>query len=206
METRLSNAEIMIAELRLKNDISSREPVSKRGLFADPLIDDTYRDQGIEQTAAVFGGGMVLPITASTSYIPVAQRTLPYTEEVIIEQGFITGSMKINPYQAFPAPVPTASLDPAVDIWSETETVWTSEVTRRFYQFVSYYWDPNPGDGPFGHGWSTSTTTSSGSEKMGSTTTAIEFIRERDVNFTLTNFGAGETLTEVLFDGVPVTP
>lgn len=206
METRLSNAEILIAELRLKNDISSRDPVAKRGLFADPLIDDTYRDQGTVQTAAVFGGYMMLPITATATYLPVVERTLPYTEEIILEQGFITGSMKINPYQAFPRPIPTASLDPSVDIWSEIESAYTSDVTRRFYEFVSYYWDPLPGNGPAGHGYSKTTASNTTSEVIGSQTSAIEFIRQRDVSFTLTNFGPNETLTEVLFDGVPVTP
>lgn len=206
METRLSNTEISIAELRLKNDISSRDPVAKRGLFADPLLDDTYRDQGTAQTAAVFGGQMVLPISASASYLPIAQRTLPYVDDIIVEQVFMTSAVKINPYQSFPAPIPTATLDPAVDIWSETDTVWTSDVTRRFYQFVSYYWDPLPGNGPGGHGWSQSTSTTAGAEKMGSVTTAIETIREREVGFTITNFGPNETLTEVLFDGVPVFP
>lgn len=201
---RLSNAEIMIAELRLQNDISSREPVTKRGIFSDPLIDDTFRDQGTPQTASVFGGKLVLPITATAIYMPVPERTLPYTEDVIIEQAFITETMRINPYQAFPAPVPSATLDPATDIWSETETVWTSDVTRRFYELVSYYWDPLPGSGPAGHGWSKTTATIGSAEQMGTKTTAIEFIRQRDVGFTLINFGPGETLTEVLFDGVPV--
>lgn len=202
---RLSNVEILTAELRLQNDISSREPVSKRGIFSDPLIDDTFRDQGTPQTAAVFGGKLVLPISATAIYMPVPERTLPYTEEVIIEQAFITETMRINPYQAFPAPVPAASLDPATDIWSETETIWTSDVTRRFYELVSYYWDPLPGSGPAGHGYSKTTATAWSAERMGTKTTAIEFIRQRDVGFTLTNFGPGETLTEVLFDGVPVS-
>ena len=206
LEKRLADLEVMVAEERLKSDISNRNPVTKRGLFADPLLDDTFRDQGIAQTGAVFGGSLQLPIDVAIVELAAPQLTLPGIDEIIIEQPFHTDAMLINPYQAFPPPVPAVQLSPAVDIWSETETIWTSDVTYRFYEFVSYYWDPNPGSGPGGHGWSTSTTTSSGSEKMGSRTETIEFIRQRPVSFTLTNFGPGEELKEILFDGIPVTP
>ena len=40
----------LVAVERLRNDISSREPSSKRGVFVDPFIDDDLRDQGLTQT------------------------------------------------------------------------------------------------------------------------------------------------------------
>lgn len=203
LEKRLADLEVMVAEERLKSDISNRNPVTKRGLFADPLIDDTFRDQGIGQTGAVFGGALQLPIDAVTIDFVAAEIMLPSIDEIVIEQSYRTESMKINPYQAFPAPVPAVQISPAVDIWSVAVTEWTSNATQRIVSLSSTAVI-------LARFSSVSTTSSSSSswssETVGSRTEAIEYIRPRKVSFTLTNFGPGEELKEVLFDGIPVTP
>lgn len=53
LEKMLIDVYDLVAQERLKNDISSREVAARKlGLFVDPFIDDDLRDQGIAQTAA----------------------------------------------------------------------------------------------------------------------------------------------------------
>ncbi|WP_375643932.1 DUF4815 domain-containing protein, partial [Bartonella sp. AP83NXGY] len=35
---------------RIKSNVDSKEPVAKKGMFADPFLDDSYRDEGFPQT------------------------------------------------------------------------------------------------------------------------------------------------------------
>ena len=75
------------------------------------LLDDDLRDQGVAQTGAVVAGVLTLPITASAQHAKEngnALMTLDYTPDAGDRQLARTGSMKINPYQAF-EPVPARS-------------------------------------------------------------------------------------------------
>lgn len=56
-----------IARQRLESDVATREAGARVGIFVDPLLDDSMRDQGLEQTAAVVNGFLTLPIRASVS-------------------------------------------------------------------------------------------------------------------------------------------
>lgn len=188
------NHGILISELRLKNDMNEREPASKRGSFADPLFDDTYRDQGLPQTAAVFSGLMHLPIDATIRTLTAPELTLPYTEEIIVNQYLKSDETKINPYQAFDPNPADASLNPSTDVWSVAETQWTSAATERF---VNSGWPMHV---------AAFVIQDVSSELVGSQRVAEEYIRQRSVSFTLSGFGAGEILKSVTFDGVDVTP
>ena len=44
----------LVAQERLRNDANSQESSAKLGVFVDPFFDDDMRDQGMEQTAALF--------------------------------------------------------------------------------------------------------------------------------------------------------
>ncbi|HFC7849306.1 TPA: DUF4815 domain-containing protein, partial [Neisseria meningitidis] len=46
---RMDDIEMDLAELRLATDTAGRYSGLKKGYFADPMIDDSMRDQGIEQ-------------------------------------------------------------------------------------------------------------------------------------------------------------
>jgi len=178
----------LVALERLRNDISSREPSSKRGVFVDPFLDDDMRDQGIAQTAAIVDGILQLPI-APTVYRASDNNAqdwmLPYTESIILEQTRQTGSSPINPYQAFD-PIPAAiTLVPSVDRWTEINTTWASPVTRVV----------------LGRGIVTGRT-----ELLSVSQRPAEFLRSITIAFTVDGFDAGETLTQVLFDGIDVTP
>lgn len=189
----------LVAQERLKADISSRDVAAKRGVFVDPFIDDDLRDQGIAQTAASFGGALRLPISARVHEFPAMTtvQMLEFTDEVVLSQFRETGEMKINPYATF-TPMPgRASLEPSVDIWTEKETLFPSNTTAQFQP---------PARGPNGNNTTiTSVSLDAKVEKIRETTRAAEFVRQRDVNFRLEGFIEAETLTKVLFDGVAAT-
>lgn len=194
IRTMLLDVYDLVAQERLKNDVSSRDVGAKRGLFVDPLRNDAMRDQGIAQTAAVFGGKMTLPIYARLHEFPafVGIRHLDFAEVAVIRQPRRSKAMKINPYQTF-TPMPgRASVEPSTDIWTDKQTVWTSPETQAF----------EAGEGEFISGISLEQRV----EKVSERVVNAEFIRQRDVNFRLEGFIENETLVLVEFDGVPVVP
>lgn len=207
MYERLVEALDLIGLERLKNDIDNREPVAKKGVFVDPLLDDTYRDAGAAQNAAVFQGAMQLPITPTlyrpTLFVPAM---LDYTEEVIVSQPLVTGQIRINPYNSY-EPLPCAmKLEPAVDFWVDqpetvkNESFVTKQITQTVEQTVT---------GPHA-GTSTSTTVReqvSVDEDFVSEAVALSpYMRQISVTFTIEGFGSGETLSKLDFGGVDVKP
>lgn len=177
-----------IARQRLEADVSTREAGSRVGIFVDPLLDDTNRDQGIAQSAAILDGELTLSIAptvhmlAKPSDFPIAPA---YTPTPILSQLLRTGSMLVNPYQAFDPLPARVNLKPALDQWTETESAWTSPFTQVF-----------------GSGNRSSTT--SRTQVLSSTTTNLEYLRQIPIEFTLEGFGPGEILQRISFDGVEV--
>ena len=193
LERRIDDLYDLVAIERLRTDTSIREPAAKRGIFVDPFLDDDLRDHGIAQTAAIVGGILTLPIAASIAETGMANGgrpwTLDYTVAPIVEQTLRTGSMKVNPYQAF-APLPARlTLDPAVDQWTVIETTWSSPITRRFVQ---------------GWGLVSRTSTSETVEVVSRVDRADERLRVRSVAFTASGLDAGEPVEELRFDGIAV--
>ncbi|WP_165071091.1 DUF4815 domain-containing protein [Desulfovibrio sp. ZJ200] len=191
-----------VSRQRLEADVFTRESGARAGLFVDPLLNDDMRDQGLEQTAAIIpqdgGGVLTLPVAATATALSTdmaadraAPLTMPWTPRVLLSQPLRTGSMRVNPYQAFDPLPATVTLSPALDRWTETETRWTSPVTRRFERWTSS-----------GRG---GVSTSSGTQNMGSNTTALEYLRQIDVAYAIEGFGAGEQLDSASFDGIPLS-
>lgn len=182
-----------VARQRLEADVFTRESGARVGLFVDPLLDDDMRDQGLDQTAAVVDGELVLPLDGRADLLPMdvpAPLALPYSPRVILSQLLRTGSMKVNPYMAF-EPLPAQiTLTPSVDFWTETVTRWASPVTRIF---------------SVGSGNTSSTSTSSGTQFASSSRKNIEHLRSFEIKFEAKGFGPGERLNTVTFDGIPVT-
>lgn len=183
----------LVAQQRLESNIHFREAGTKKGLFTDPFIDDSQRDAGTEQTAAIVSGELLLPIEG-TEHRPSADiavpTTLAHTRPAIISQVLRTGSMKINPYMAFQPTPATMTLNPAIDRWTVTTTVWASASTERFTQNAD----------------SADTTTTTRSVLLSTTTRPAERLRQIEVRFTIAGFGSGENLQTFTFDGIPVTP
>lgn len=180
----------LIAQQRLESDIHTRESGTKKGLFTDPFLDESQRDAGTSQTAAIVAGVLTLPIAAtiaSPSTDIQTPATLAHGDIVRLEQVLRTGSMQINPYMAF-APVPAnITLTPAVDRWTSVQTSWTSAVTRRF---------------SVGTGDQSSTVSSTRAALLSTTTVEAENLRPITVAYTIRGFGAGEILSSITFDGV----
>jgi hypothetical protein len=183
----LENVQDLVALERQRRDIDSREPVAKKGVFVDPLVDDTYRDAGEPQTAAVFGGSIQLAVDETVHRIAMAGPVLlDHVEEEIIAQPIVTACVKINPYANF-APLPAVlAVDPPSDFWVETRTDWTSAVTRQIS--------------------GTTDRTTATDEFVGRRTEDLQFLRQIAVAFTIRGFGPGETLDLLVFDGLIVTP
>lgn len=178
------------AELRLSLDISGRNSGIKKGLFADPFLNDSMRDAGVAQTAAISGGALRLPIAITVHQLGLGiteRQALAHGHRAVISQTMRTGQMLVNPYAAFD-PLPTdLVLQPAVDRWIEVQTQWAKPIEQVFY---------------IGSGSNTVTTESN---ILAESSTALETLRQIEVQFE-SHFGPGETVTAMTFDGIAVHP
>ncbi len=196
MQNQISDLYQLLAIERLRNDANSEDATSKFGVFVDPFLDDDMRDAGIDQSAAIVDGELTLPLNADIAELTLPNQntlTLPYALENLLVQEMQTGSMRVNPYQAF-EPVPASvSLTPSVDHWTQTNTRWTSTITQRFW-WARFSW------------WRNRTVFNTRVEAVNRQTTNAQFLRSRWVHFSIQGFGPGESLNTVTFDGVSVTP
>lgn len=194
LENKIDYALQLVAQQRLESSIHTREGGTKKGLFVDPFIDDSQRDAGTPQTAAIVDGELVLPIDATVSQMGsdvTVPTTCAYVFATTIAQLLKTTSMKINPYLSFGVAPAKVTLSPSVDRWTTVTTSWASPLTNRFV---------------VGSGDQSSTSSVSKNILLNTTTTNVEKLRSIVVNFEVSGFGAGEALSTVTFDGVPVTP
>lgn len=187
MRSMIKDLYYLIAQLQLKNDANASDPTSKKGIFVDPFYDDDMRDQGISQTGAIVDNKLVLPIITTVSSFAKDQQVymLPYELEAVVSQEYQTGSMKINPYNAFD-PIPadvTLTLD--VDFWTDVETQWLSPTTYTYY--VSW--------------WGSSQT----NELVKSDTENSEFMRQTQQRFKIEGLKPGEVISKMTFDNVDIT-
>ena len=191
MQKQIGDLYDLMALERLRIDANISEPAAKKGLFVDNFLDDDLRDQGAEQNGAIFAGVLTLPISATAQHASqnnTAISTLNFTLTPIVEQLARTGSMKINPYQAF-APTPARiTLDPAVDQFTVTHTSWASDITQRLVT----------GSGLVQRVTGTRTT----EQVLSSESTEAEFLREITVAYSVDGFGPNETLSRLTFDGI----
>lgn len=195
-----------VARNRLEMDINTREAGAKVGWLVDPLADDSMRDQGIAQTAAIVGGVLTLAIeNARSGMFDLSNaQALPYNVKSIIEQTLRTEDIQVNPYLSF-APLPAkAELVPAVDQWTETDTTWASAVTKEFISYnANYHYAIGSGMGP-----SRLLANTISTEVVSSSTTDLQYLRQIPIEFEINGFGPGEPLQFVTFDGltVEITP
>jgi hypothetical protein len=172
----------------MERAIAARDPVGRKGTFTDAFRDDSYRDEGEAQTAAIVDGVLQLAIsTVSVGRFVEKPISLDYVEEVIIRQELATAKRKINPFANFDRMPAGLTLKPAVDYWTDHRTQWASAETREF------------GEG----GRVNSTTTT---ESLGVRTEIATTCRQIPIDWSLAGFGAGEILDVLTFDGVSVRP
>ena len=130
----------LMSEERLQRAVANDVPRAKFGIFVDPFVDQTKQDPGLPQTAVILDGELQLPI--STQFLlPDMGNTeplmLPSNEIIFIDQPFQTGSIKVNPYQAYDPLPPIGWIVPTIDTWTETDTQFLPNIViRRFSQRV----------------------------------------------------------------------
>ncbi len=200
ISSRLDYALREISRQRLESDAATRDAGARVGIFVDPLLDDSQRDQGIDQTAAVVDGCLMLPMSADIGLL--ADLTAPAMANIqsyrtLVEQTLRTDDIRVNPYSVFDPLPAQVTLTPAIDQWTDTNTSWTSAITRNIT--TGRQWSP----------WTPSRIRRRTiSELVSSTETEAEFLRQIQVSFSVKGFAAGEEVSKVLFDGieVPTTP
>lgn len=193
MQRQISDLYDLMALERLRVDANIREPAAKKGLFVDNFLDDDLRDQGVAQTGAIVAGVLTLPITASAQYAKEnggQLLTLDYQLVPVIEQLARTGSMKINPYQAFD-PIPArVTLNPATDQFTLTNSTWASDITERLIT---------------GSGVLEQVIETRRSEQvLSSASEEAQFLRGLQVAYRVEGFGPSEALSTLRFDGLPL--
>lgn len=194
MQRQISDLYDLVAIERLRNDANAEEAAAKKGIFVDPFNDDSQRDQGLEQNAAVVDGELVLPIEVEVLDLDAAPDTLvtlEYELEPLLTQPMQTGAMKINPYHAFEPMPAQVSLNPARDFWTTTVSRWSSPITHMLTR----------GSGRV-RGVSVTATTSSQVVSREDNTDAL--LRQRSVAYEIRGFDEDEVLSEIRFDGVIV--
>lgn len=190
---RLDTLRVDQAEMRLALDMAGRHTGIKKGLFADPFLNNDMRDAGQPQTAAVMHGALQLPVAVTVTQVgALTQRQyIPHTHVTVLGQWSNTGSMLINPYSTFDKLPVDMTLSPAVDRWSDVTTQWASPLSQSFFE----------GSGNSARETSRSTSTITLKE----TATALAFLREIDVQIDCA-FGPGEAVTRLSFDDITLTP
>lgn len=205
MQEQLDRLTLEVARTRLEADMSTREAGARVGMVVDPFIDNSMRDEGVTQTAAIIDSWLTLPISAEVHNLTALEspQVLPSTLSVALQQTSRSASMKINPYLVF-NPLPAEmSILPSVDRWSEAKTLYDTE-TKYFYKnrTVSTTTSSRKNAGTF---ISTSTSTSTSTATTYSTGKA-SYLRQINVTYSIDGFGKGEILSKLTFDGVDLTP
>ena len=228
LKAQVSDLFALIAEERLVLNMTMADPSSKRGVFADPFLDDDLREPSLTtQTAAIVQSTLTLGVAATPYNLTLAaDATLDQvtTDAVVaVAQLLITDQMPINPYQSF-APMPgTALLSPAVDLWTGFDTNWLSPVTNRFdtieYRELGHHSlaDKVVGLGARADTWlerqiasgriivDESSFSEAEEERVGSARYVdAQTLREIPILFHLSGFLNGEVLTRITIDDVVV--
>lgn len=192
MKSMIADLYDLMAEERLKNDANASDPAVKKGIFVDPFLDDDLRDLGTKQTASIVDQCLQLPIAVDVVETGKEENpwTLPYELEPVVSQTLRTGSMKVNPYQAFDPLPANVKMVLDTDRWTETITNWTSTTTSKFSTTSSSVVPQNAR--------ATGTL-------LSSTETEAEYLRPLTQRFIVEGFKPGEALS-VTFDGLVVDP
>lgn len=196
IDGRLDRIMQLIAQQRLESNIHMREVGTKKGIFTDPFLDDSQRDAGIVQTAAIVDGVLCLPISANVSYVSAditSPQTCAGTVVAALDQGLKTGGHKINPHSAYTEPKGTLKCTPEVDRWTQVVSDHTSEITKRFMRSVG----PQGGETAGGE---------TVEEQDRLTSKTKERLRQIEVTFESSGHAPGEQLQKMKFDGVEITP
>lgn len=192
---RLERAEYNQALAELEKEAQLADPTTaKKGIFADNFssferADVTHPD--FDATIDPVAKTLMLPVEqevndlaadgeSTTARLHERLATLPYTEEIVVEQTSATEQWNVNPYQVFENQA-IIRLVPSHDSWVEQ-----SVVTRVVWS----WWDP----------WWNGTRT----EARVILEEEIPFIRQKEVFVYGENFLPNSDNIQLTFDGIPV--
>ena len=205
INTHITNLYSLIAKNELRFEVLSNAPSTTYGVFVDPFTDDSMRDYGYPQTAVVSDQMLQLPMAFEAYTFPTNKSVmLDYTNEEILSQYDYTGSININPYQAFNDVPIQVTLTPAVDRWVEEEVI---------VKYIGKYLNYNQAMKKYGYSWKSKGWNTNykyyNSEDIAkpstSTTETIEDdLRELTINIKASGFQNNQPGIKVYFDGIQV--
>lgn len=128
--------------------------------------------------------------------------TLPYTSRNILSQLNTTGTMLVNPYQAFD-PIMSIEISPSIDTW--VNTVMKTQ-TQYKTAYRNYAWMSDMNRAGVRNGQTTNQTTSVTSKVLSDSEST--YMRQREVKVTSKTFPNSANNVRCLFDGrvVALTP
>ena len=184
------------AELRLATDVAGRYSGLKKGYFADPMIDNSMRDQGRAQTAMIANGALQLFENHSATMLGdgVSSIGLAYTLVSAITQPSVSRSMRINGSGGQGVLPASVTLTPALDRWEISgEFAYPRDINFLSVAGLSAAENKARQEESFAKQFDQSLLDLS-----------QIFIREIDVTFEISGFAPLEPLKSVAFDGLPV--
>ncbi|USL89508.1 tail associated protein [Bacillus phage vB_BceH_LY2] len=225
MEVRLKDVEYNQAMLALENQATNQDdPLALRGVFADAFVDFSRMDLALSSVAVSFDDASITLMadaptdqTKSPTFLKDASTakswgrivTAPFTEVKEVTQPFATEAMNVNPYAVYNK-MGALTLTPPGDQWIEENKItinkeetqlirvatWWRFMNDAEYDKIRNIVDPNSRTGTI-----TNVSQTFRDE-------AIEFIRQRDVEFECGNLIPMSRDYWLSFDGVkvPVTP
>lgn len=219
----------------LDNEAAAGENATELiGVFTDGFIGltkaDLYHDEW-NASIDLDNQELVLPFETSISNLAVDREndfkagtfnrllTTPYTEEQLFSQNLVTGSLRVNNYNAFPKN-PAVQLSPSVDNWVDENSVTiegndtTKVVTlRRWWYHKGESWAQQEkaiwqsyglADGGQSLGWNATSVTTTKSLVTSILDTAIMYMRQRNVNLIVQHLEPNIDNIMATFDGIPI--
>lgn len=184
-----------LTQYALKFDTAAREVGIKKDLFSDPLLDGSFRDAGVFQSAAIANGQCQLAVIPYATYLHYDSPLLLTPQHVTaIEQLRSSSSMLVNPYQTFTLLPATVTLSPSVDQLVYPMTDYVDALTRQITRAVAKGTDT-----------SALPTTETITEVAEVNTSTDAVIHPQLVSFILEGFAPGEAVTGISFGGINVT-
>lgn len=202
-----------------------------KGVFTDGFIGLTKSDTTHNDWSASIdldNRELTLPFQSSITGLELSDETdsrigkfgrlftNPYSEIILMSQPLVSSSIRINSYNAFPK-TPSLKLYPEVDNWIEESTVTIqggtktgSVVLRRWWYHKNESWAQAEkalwqsygyADGGESLAWSDGTYTAQLSSIESIITTAITYMRQRNVNVTLQNLEPNVDNVVATFNG-----
>lgn len=238
MLRRIEYLEQSIAELDMERSIEEGEDTtSLGGYFTDSFENANKSDlgfvdtkNGISYTACIdYDRGELTTSAAINNYDLTVDSissdkhaiygtviSAPYTTTLALQQSYVTGTMKVNPYASY-GPMCKVELSPSSDNWVDNKTVklYNTEENATYTTDTKVYshgwWSRNATVNLRGYlGTTTKTTTTyTGTTTSNRVATAvastiIEYMRVRDITITGQSFGANVKNIKATFNTKPI--